>query len=158
MLNIALFTAIFLLWLFSRQSHFNLALIILFYYVGYFFLQPTAPHSVYWAEYYVMQTALDGLVVLACCYLSTFCHVLRGVVLCYAVIVGTSQLSQQLMLINPDIFMRVFEVRQWLSVPVDLLFALLGSGRGGCLLRFANRVLLDYNQRYVDHSRGAKTK
>lgn len=158
MINLILFTIICLLWLSTFRKPFNLTLIILLYYVGYFALQPSSAHSVYWAEYYVMQTALDGLVVLACCYLSRFHHVSRGIVLSYAVIVGTSQLAQQLMLINPDIFMRVFEVRQWLSVPFDLLFALLGSGRGGCLLRFANRVLLDYNQRYVDHKRGAKTK
>ncbi len=146
MINLILLCIIAALWLSDLRRPFNLTFIILLYYVGYLCLQPASEYSADWAGYYLLQSALDSLVVIACCYLSTFYQVRHWVPLGYAAIVGTSQLTQQLVLTNPGVFMSVFEIRQWLSIPLDLLFALLGSGFGVRFMGFASRVFGAYNK------------
>ncbi len=136
--------------------------LILIYYLAYMTMENYPDLQIIkaagWLEYYVRQSALDLLVIAGCCYLSIFYHQTRWLCLCYAVVVGTSQAMQLLMIIDSSLFAHAHAARQILSVPLDLTFAVLGSGLGVHLLRFANRFLTAYNQLYPDSNNGSANK
>lgn len=148
----ALTLIIALIWLVWRGP---LCAVILAYYVAYWAIENTPAMAVIanagWLEYYVRQSALDVLIIVACCYLSFIYQKTKWLCLWYAFIVGTSQALQFMMIIDPVAFAEAHAFRQLLSIPLDLTFAVLGSGFGDHLLRFANRLRAAYNQRNVDN-------
>lgn len=148
----ALTLTIALIWLVWRGP---LCALILCYYIAYWAIESAPAMTIVvsndWLQYYIAQSALDVLVIVACCYLSTIYQKTKWLCLWYAFIVGTSQLMQFLMIIDPVAFAQAHAFRQLLSIPLDLTFAVLGSGFGDHLLRFANRLRAAYNQRNVDN-------
>jgi hypothetical protein len=145
----------------KSDGRFNLPFVICAYYVAYITMESyplTVTEQGAWLEFYLRQSALDVLIILACCYLSAFYQRFNKLALCYAVAVGTSQIAQLLMIFNPTQFIGVHELRQAVAVPLDLIFALLGSGLGVHLLRFANRIRAAYNQLYSDSNNSGEDK
>lgn len=140
------------LWIFRRGP---LCGLIMVYYLAYLWIESFPSIQIYehvsWLEYYVRQSALDVLIIVFCCYLSFIYQKTKWLCLWYAFIVGTSQALQFMMIIDPISFAEAHAFRQLLSIPLDLTFAVLGSGFGDHLLRFANRLRAAYNQRNVDN-------
>ena len=136
--------------------------LILIYYLAYMAMESYPPLQIVqatgWLDYYIRQSALDLLIIVGCCYLSVSYEKTRWLCLWYAVVVGTSQLIQLLMILNPVLFATAHATRQILSIPLDITFALLGSGLGVHLLRFANRIFAAYNQLYSDSNNSGKDK
>lgn len=145
----------------KSEGRFNLPFVICVYYAAYITME-SYPLGIteqgHWVEFYLRQSALDVIVILTCCYLSVFYSAFSRLALCYAVFVGTSQFAQLLMMLNPMYFAGIHEQRQALSVPLDLTFAVLGSGFGVHLLRFAYRLRAAYNQLYPDSNNGSTDK
>lgn len=148
-----------LLWLWKRGP---LCLLILLYYVAYMAMESYPQGEIVrasgWVLYYVRQSALDTLAILGCCYLSTIYQDSKRLALCYAVIIGTSQALHFAMLADPHLFAELHDLRQEIAIPLDLSAAVLGSGLGVYLLRFANRLRAAYNQLHPDSNNRGKTK
>lgn len=151
-----------LLFIYGRsEGRFNLPFVILCYYAVYLALE-SYPAGISeqagWLEFYLRQSALDVLAILACCYISTFYNKFSRLSLYYAVIISTSQLLQLAMIFDPVQFADLYELRQLSAIPIDLAFATLGSGFGAYLLRFAYGLRAAYNKFYPNSNNGGTDK
>lgn len=136
MSNEAALIVIVAFWLFSGRG-LNLCLLIAFYYATYLATSLTGIHELFVTDSqsvygtYAIQCSLDSLMLLLIIYLSKFHHKSTRIYLGYGAIIGTSLLLNGLMLLSQlsDISMiyRAHAIRQEFSIPLDVLFAVLGS-------------------------------
>lgn len=140
MSNEAALLVITAIWLLGGRG-LNLCLLIMSYYalfivtnvsgaVGVFF----APDDVVMGTY-AIQSSIDALFITLIIYLSTIYQKFIKIYLAYAAIIGTSLVLNGLMLydqmIDLSIVYQLHAIRQELSIPLDTLFAVLGSALGG---------------------------
>lgn len=136
MSNEAALIVIMAIWLFSGRG-LNLCLLISAYYVAFLSVDITALSRLFVADAtsvygtYAIQCSLDSLMLLSIIYLSTFHHNFTRIYLAYGAIIGTSLLLNGLMLFDQitdlSMFYRAHAIRQEFSIPLDVLFAVLGS-------------------------------
>ena len=140
MINEAALIVIVAIWLWSGRG-LNLCLLIAAYYVAFLCVDISTLSRVFQASpdivygTYAIQASLDSLMVLSIIYLSSFHHKSTRIYLAYGAIIGTSLLLNGLMLFDQitDLSMiyRAHAIRQDFSIPLDVLFAVLGSAFGG---------------------------
>jgi hypothetical protein len=140
MSNEAALIVIMAIWLFSGRG-LNLCLLIAAYYVAFLSVDITALSRLFVADTasvygtYAIQASLDSLMLLCIIYLSSFHHKSTRIYLGYGAIIGTSLLLNGLMLFDQitdlSMFYRAHAIRQDFSIPLDVLFAVLGSAFGG---------------------------
>ncbi len=172
MINEATLAAIVAIWLFTGRG-LNLCFVIICYYALYI-LGAILPfellYSVSTAESfatYAAQLSFDTIVLVCVFALSLLYQEFIKIYVWYGAIIVTSAMLNSMMLIQ--ITMDVFNVehvhayRQSLSVPLDVAFAALGSGKGGQNYIHISRSLLGagrsvYNRlnRISDVFKGAK--
>lgn len=136
MSNEAALITIAAFWLFSGRG-LNLCLLIAGYYATYLLCDITSLNGFFTSDSqsvygtYAIQCSLDSLALLLIIYLSKFHHKSTRIYLAYGAIIGTSLLLNGLMLLSQlaDISMiyRAHAIRQEFSIPLDVLFAVLGS-------------------------------
>ena len=128
MSNLTAFLIIAVICLVSGRRY-DLCRIILFYYIGYFMLWPVSLVST--SGYYVVQMCLDILVILVCCKISYFYKWFFIVPVCYAIIIFTSLMADGLKFIDEAMgyyaFTELHKFRQSYSIPLDIIFAMVGS-------------------------------
>jgi hypothetical protein len=126
---------LFVLWLVTGRG-LNLCLVILLYYFTYIVLRSLTVHEP--AVYYGAQMALDTLIIACCCQISSFHKISNIIALTYALIIFTSLMCEGLKLVDEIgrfyVFNWLHELRQSVSMPVDIVFAIVGSAWGGGLL------------------------
>ena len=140
MSNEAALIVIVAIWLWSGRG-LNLCLLIAAYYVAFLCVDITALSRFFIADAstvygtYAIQASLDSLMMLSIIYLSSFHHKSTRIYLSYGAIIGTSLLLNGLMLFDQitDLSMlyRAHAIRQDFSIPLDVLFAVLGSAAVG---------------------------
>lgn len=140
MSNEAALIVIVAIWLFSGRG-LNLCLLIIAYYLSFLIVTPYNITSLVQADAdttygtYAVQCSLDSLALVSIIYLSSFHHKSTRIYLAYGAIIGTSLLLNGLMLFDQitDLSMvyRAHAIRQDFSIPLDVLFAVLGSAFGG---------------------------
>lgn len=139
-MNEATLIALIAFWLWSGRGV-NLCLLIIMYYALYIVTGLTGIIGTFHADdstvlgTYAIQASLDSLMMLSIIYLSSFHHKSTRIYLAYGAIIGTSLLLNGLMLFDQitDLSMvyRAHAIRQDFSIPLDVLFAVLGSAFGG---------------------------
>ncbi len=146
MINYVALLALLVVYKYSR-GRVNLALVIIAYYAAYMLMEfypQGVTEQAGWAAFYLRQCALDLLFVIICCHLSLKYQRFMYFFLGYAFIIGTSQATQVLMLVDPVAFRSLHEWRQAVAVPIDLMFGVLGSANSVSDY-FANRFRAAYN-------------
>jgi len=139
-MNEATLIALIAFWLLSGRGV-NLCLLIIMYYALYIATSLTGNIGLFSANdstvigTYAIQASLDSLMMLSIIYLSSFHHKSTRIYLAYGAIIGTSLLLNGLMLFDQitDLSMiyRAHAIRQDFSIPLDVLFAVLGSAAVG---------------------------
>lgn len=139
-MNEATLIALIAFWLWSGRGA-NLCLLIIMYYALYIATGLTGIVGTFKADdstvlgTYAIQASLDSLMMLSIIYLSSFHHKSTRIYLAYGAIIGTSLLLNGLMLFDQitDLSMlyRAHAIRQDFSIPLDVLFAVLGSAAVG---------------------------
>lgn len=139
-MNEAALIVILAIWLWSGRG-LNLCLLIAAYYALYIATGLTGIIGTFKADEstvlgtYAIQASLDSLMMLSIIYLSSFHHKSTRIYLAYGAIIGASLLLNGLMLFDQiaDLSMvyRAHAIRQDFSIPLDVLFAVLGSAFGG---------------------------
>lgn len=136
------------LWLVTGRG-LNLCLVILLYYFTYIVLRSLTIHDP--AVYYGAQMALDTLIIACCCQISSFHKISNIIALTYALIIFTSLTCEGLKLVDEIgrfyVFNWLHELRQSVSMPIDIVFAIVGSAWGGGLLHsysLCSRTSSDY--------------
>lgn len=108
---------------------FNLCAVILFYYIAYLILHPlTVDHPV---TYYTFQMLLDSSVIVLSCAATRIYKVFWIIPVAYAGIVFSSLVCDGLKLVDEAgafyVLTEVHRIRQSFSIPLDLIFAAVGS-------------------------------
>lgn len=139
-MNEAALIVILAIWLWSGRG-LNLCLLIAAYYALYITTGLTGIIGTFKSDdsivlgTYAIQASLDSLFLLCTIALSKFHHNFTRIYLAYGAIIGTSLLLNGLMLFDQitDLSMiyRAHAIRQDFSIPLDVLFAVLGSAFGG---------------------------
>lgn len=140
MSNEAALIVILAIWLMSGRGV-NLCLLILLYYAAYLLTSVAGIHSIVVTDHvtvfatYAIQTSLDSMMITA-----IICMLLCGkqsiqILLAYGAIITTSLLLNGAMLyeqmLDISIIYKLHAIRQEFSIPLDVLFAVLGSAAGG---------------------------
>lgn len=120
---------------------FNLCAVILFYYIAYLTLRPlTVDHPV---TYYAVQMVLDSIVIVLSCATARIYKVFWILPVAYAGIVFSSLACDGLKLVDEAgafyMLSEVHRFRQSFSIPLDLIFAAVGSNVIIYLLRHRRR-------------------
>lgn len=139
-MNEAALIVIMAVWLFSGRG-LNLCLLIILYYATYLLTTITGVSGYFVAGNdivygtYAIQASLDSLFLLCTVALSKFHHNFTRIYLAYGAIIGTSLLLNGLMLLDQlsdlSVIYRAHAIRQDFSIPLDVLFAVLGSAAVG---------------------------
>lgn len=143
MTNEAALLCIAAIWLLSGRGA-NLCLIIMAYYAAYLVSTNLSPMVVYdqsassTSIYYLTQSAIDSTVVVSCVAISMFYKRFIIIYGAYAAIVVTSLFCELLMLLDQSfgvgVIFKLHALRQQASIPLDILFAVIGSAAGERLL------------------------
>lgn len=140
-MNLAALLIIAVLSAFARQRV-NLCRVILLYYLAYFAISYTPGVSA--TVYYAAQALLDAAVIMACCFLARRPGASIAPVL-YAFFVYSSFLCEGIKFIDEAYrfyaFTELHKLRQSVSVPVDVLFAVVGSDGVRRILSFCRRAI-----------------
>lgn len=142
-------------WLISGRG-INLCLLILGYYLLYIHIDIITYGKLSNSLYNLIQVGVDSFVIVLACLLSFRDVKLRLICIFYAVFVLSSLTLDALMvfeeLFNTLIVSWLHEHRQTIAQPLDLIFAIVGSGFYGCIRRvflpYCRRS--SYNQYYSD--------
>lgn len=139
-MNEAALVVILAIWLINGRG-LNLCLLIASYYLIYICVDITELSRTFVADAnivygtYAIQASLDSLMVLSIISLSRIHHNFTRIYLAYGAIIGTSLVLNGLMLFDQvtDLSMiyRAHAIRQDFSIPLDVLFAVLGSAAVG---------------------------
>lgn len=139
-MNEAALIVIMAIWLYSGRG-LNLCLLIIMYYTTYLLTTITGVSGFFVAGNdivygtYAIQASLDSLFLLCTVVLSKFHHNFTRIYLAYGAIIGTSLLLNGLMLLDQlsdlSVIYRAHAIRQDFSIPLDVLFAVLGSAAVG---------------------------
>ncbi len=163
MSNEAAFLVILTVWLLGGRGV-NLCLLIAAYYVVFMVCDITEISGAFFAAddavygTYIIQCGIDSVFLTATIALSTFYHKFIKIYFAYAAIIGTSLVLNGLMLydqmIDLSMVYQLHAIRQEFSIPLDVLFAVLGSALGGQAylnhsLRTANGT--NYNRSNSNH-------
>lgn len=140
MSNEAALIVILLFWLWSGRG-LNLCLLIAAYYAAYLLTSISGVHEYFFSDAetvigtYAIQCSLDSLALLSIIYLSSVYHNFKRIYFAYGAIIGTSLVLNGLMLYDQmlDLSMvyKAHAIRQEFSIPLDVLFAVLGSACSG---------------------------
>lgn len=164
--------AVFVLW-FATGRELNLCFVIFWYYllyvsVGAFpHLQFHADEVTIFATYY-SQTCFDVLALVSTLALSLKYQSFVRIYLLYSCVIATSALLNAAMLVDQafefGVLREIHYFRQEISAPIDAVFAVLGSSKGGQVTDYVNRSLLAayrsvYNRlnRISNHHEGARS-
>jgi hypothetical protein len=136
MSNEAALIVIAAIWLFSGRG-LNLCFLIIAYYLTFLIATPYNITSLVQADAettygtYAIQCSIDSLMLVSIIYLSTFHHNFTRIYFAYGAIIGTSLLLNGAMLLdqlaNLSMIYKAHAIRQEFSIPLDVLFAVLGS-------------------------------
>lgn len=131
---------------------FNLCAVILFYYIAYLILRPlTVDHPV---TYYAVQMTLDSIIIVLSCATARIYKVFWILPVAYAGIVFSSLVCDGLKLVDEAgafyVLNEIHKFRQSFSIPLDLIFAAVGSNVIIYLLRHRRGSAAVV--RRVDHS------
>lgn len=131
MTNEAVALIILFLWLAGGRA-LNLCLLIFLYYISYMALDSLFYGHVSNQTYSFVQTILDSIVISLACLLSFRDKGFNLVCIVYALFV-LSSLTMDLLMVFDEVYQtkviyKYHEYRQLLSHPLELVFALLGSG------------------------------
>lgn len=139
-MNEAALIVIMAIWLWSGRG-LNLCLLIIAYYVSFMIVDISELSRLFKADVdvvygtYAIQASLDSLFLLCTVVLSKFHHNFTRIYLAYGAIIGTSLLLNGLMLLDQlsdlSVIYRAHAIRQDFSIPLDVLFAVLGSAAVG---------------------------
>lgn len=140
MSNEAALFIILMIWLLGGRGV-NLCLLIAGYYATFMLFDITelsgyfvAPEDVVIGTY-ATQCGVDSIFLTAVVGLSTIYHKFIKIYVAYAAIIGTSLVLNGLMMydqmIDLSMVYQMHAIRQELSIPLDVLFAVLGSALGG---------------------------
>lgn len=136
MSNEAALIVIVAIWLFSGRG-LNLCFLIIAYYFTFLIASPYNITSLIFTDSettygtYAIQCSLDSLALVSVIALSSFHHNFTRIYFAYAAIIGTSLLLNGIMLLdqmaNVSMIYKAHAIRQEFSIPLDVLFAVLGS-------------------------------
>lgn len=151
MINEAILAFVALVWLLTGRG-LNLCFVIMAYYAMYIagaILPFELVYSVSTAEAlttYAAQLSFDTIALVCVVALSLLYQEFIKIYVWYGAIIATSAILNSLMLMQvaTDVYSieHIHEFRQILSVPLDVAFAVLGSGKGGQNYIHINRSLL----------------
>jgi len=171
MSNESLAAVVFILWMVTGRE-LNLCLVIFFYYLLYstsgfdgvqsYFIDSATVYVTYYS-----QTCFDVIALVSTLALSLKYQELVRIYLLYSCIIASSAVLNAAMLVDQTLDMNwlysIHAFRQELSAPIDLLFAVLGSSKGGQIIRYTHRSLLTahrsvYNRinRFSNHNASAE--
>ena len=163
MTNEAALLVIAAIWLFSGRG-LNLCSVIIAYYVTFLLFDCTEMSGFFSVDLdtaiasYAIQVSIDSLALTAALYLSTIHKKFISLYIAYGAIIASSLILNGLMLydqvIDLSIVYQLHAIRQEFSIPLDVLFAVLGSAAGGQAyiahnLRTANGAV--YNRSNIDN-------
>lgn len=164
--NTAALLVILAVWMY-RGMRGNLALLIVCYYATYIATEVTNLAGIFPAPaseamgIYAVQVSVDTIFIMLCMTLSSFYQKFIKLYSLYAAIIGTSLLLNGLMLyaemLNLSWLYGLHAIRQELSIPVDVTFAVLGSAHGkeftafGRGLRAAGRSVYNCLNRFCNN-------
>ena len=140
MSNEAALLVIFSVWLLSGRG-LNLCLLIVLYYAIFIATDITESSGIFPADddvvfgTYALQCSIDAVFLTTAVYLSSIHRNLIRIYWSYAAIIGTSLVLNGAMMydqmIDLSMVYQLHSFRQELSIPLDVLFAVLGSALGG---------------------------
>ena len=140
MSNEAALFVISMIWLLGGRGV-NLCLLIIAYYLVYMLCDITELSGYFFADddvvigTYAIQCSIDSIFLTLAVGLSTIYHKFIKIYVAYAAIIGTSLVLNGLMMydqmIDLSMVYQMHAIRQELSIPLDVLFAVLGSALGG---------------------------
>ncbi len=156
MSNEATLIVLLLFWLLSGRG-LNLCFLICCYYAAFLVFSPYNITSLVFTDMekvvgtYAIQCSLDSLALLSIIYLSSIYHNSKRIYFTYGAIIATSLVLNGLMLYDQmlDLSM-VYEahaIRQEFSIPLDVLFAVLGSAYSG-QFNFNGSLRTGHNSNY----------
>jgi hypothetical protein len=156
MSNEATLIVLLLFWLLSGRG-LNLCFLICCYYAAFLLVDITELNGFFFTDSetvigtYVIQCSLDSLALLSIIYLSSIYHNSKRIYFTYGAIIATSLVLNGLMLYDQmlDLSM-VYEahaIRQEFSIPLDVLFAVLGSAYSG-QFNFNGSLRTGHNSNY----------
>jgi hypothetical protein len=145
-----------LFWLVSGRG-LNLCFLICCYYAAFLLVDITELNGYFFTESevvigtYAIQCSLDSIALLSTIYLSSIYHNFRRIYFAYGAIIATSLVLNGLMLYDQmlDLSMvyKAHAIRQDFSIPLDVLFAVLGSACSG-QFNFNGGLLTGNNSNY----------
>lgn len=164
--NTAALCVILAVWMY-RGMRGNLALLIVGYYIVYMLAEVTNLAGIFPVPeseamgIYAIQVSVDTIFIMLCMTLSSFYQKFVKLYSLYATIIGTSLLLNGLMLyaemLNLSWLYGLHAIRQELSIPLDVTFAVLGSAHGkefttvGRSLRAASRSVYNRLNRFCNY-------
>jgi len=129
--------AIAALWV-TTGRELNLCFVVLCYYIIFIFTESFTLPVIDLSNlsdvtfYYVSQAWLDVSIIMACLLISSKYKRIIILSRVYAAIIATSLMCDTMMIVNTSLniefFYQLHEARQYFSIPLDVLFAILGSG------------------------------
>lgn len=144
------FALIVLIWLVTGRG-INLCFVIIVYYALYL-AYPLLPADIVHTStveaqvVYASQLSFDTVAFTLTLALSSIYHKSIRIYFCYGAIIATSAICNAFMLLGVTVgsesLYYIHAMRQEISVPLDLLFAVLGSGKGGQFTNYIGRSLL----------------
>lgn len=172
MTNEIICAAVFIMW-FVTGRDINLCFVIFWYYllyssVGAFpHVKFNADEVTIFATYY-SQTCFDVLALVSTLTLSLKYQSLVRIYLLYSCVIASSAVLNAAMLVDQafefGVLRDIHYFRQEISAPIDVVFAVLGSSKGGQVTNYINRSLLAayrsvYNRlnRISNHNEGARS-
>lgn len=140
MSNEAALIVITAIWLIGGRGV-NLCLLILMYYLVFLFVDPTKLNGYFSADFdvavstYALQASVDSLIITVIVYLSSIHQNMVRIYMLYGAIIATSLVLNGAMLydqmLNLSVIYKLHAIRQEFSIPLDVLFAAIGSAAGG---------------------------
>ena len=136
--NLAVFIALICYWL-VMDRRLSLCLMIVCYYALFMLTEITDLQGYFRADVdttlgtYCIQMSIDSLALVCIAVLSLFYQQSIKLYLCYGAIIATSFLLNGLMLydqvLDLSVIYKLHTIRQEFSIPLDVMFAVLGSAR-----------------------------
>jgi len=152
MSNFEAFALVVAIWLLTGRG-INLCFVIIIYYalyLAYPIVEQGAIVQTFFGEAVIIhasQLSFDTIALVLTFAISTIYHKSIKIYLCYGAIIATSAILNALMLFGiaygiEELFYQAHAFRQNIAVPLDLLFAALGSSKGGQFTDYFSRGLL----------------
>lgn len=170
MSNEAALIVIAAIWL-ARGGGVNLCLVILLYYTTFIITSISGIYDVFKTDEstvygtYAIQASIDCMFLVFTALISVSCKKFIKIYLAYMAIIGTSLALNCLTLLDQmidlSVIYKLHAIRQDFSIPLDVAFAMLGSGNGQITdnirrsLRAAGRSVYNRLNRISNHNQGA---